>query len=145
MNVVPPVHDRLEVIASEITPNGLLPVGTAPALMVEMSSRDMARGGLWRAIPAGWERYDRPWPAPDRLGEARLLGTVHVLHGYPTPYDAVIHRVTVTPAGAACGWNAVGLGQEALSYVGLTLEDCGRVDVPMTAMPRQHVVPGNHI
>jgi hypothetical protein len=144
MSVVPPVHDILDVVASESQPDALLPLAAGPAMMVEMTSRDVSRGGAWRTTAVGWQRYDRGWVTAEQPGDATLLGTIYVLHGTPSPYDAVIHRVTVTPAGAACGWTPTLLADDALGLVGLRLAECGRV--PRVASPARslaRVGPGN--
>jgi hypothetical protein len=147
MTVVRPVHDTLDVVTREVTPNALLPLAVGPALMVEMTNRDVARGGSWRTVPAGWQRWDRGWLAADEPGEARLLGTIYVLHGTPTPYDAVIYRVTVTPTGTACGWSPTAIADDALRLVGLSLADCGRVAIASSPamLSSAHVAPGNRV
>jgi hypothetical protein len=136
MTVVHPGHDILDVVAAEAQPNALLPLAVGPAMMVEMSNREVARGGSWRTVPVGWQRYDRGWASPTDIGDARLIGTIYVLHGTPSPYDAVIHRVTVTPAGAACGWTPELLADDALALAGLRLADCGRVSRVSTPAPK---------
>lgn len=108
-------------------PAAVLPRGDARTIVAALSSRDVAKGGLWNVTPGIWQRYDRSWDGiGGALGSARLIGTIASAQGAPTRYDIVIYRVTLTPFGVRSGWSIESLCDDALSYAGLTLATCPR-------------------
>jgi hypothetical protein len=125
--VRPSSADLLDVVATSALPSLVLDLVTAHELMGQLQVADVRRSGHWLFQPNVWQRFDRPWLGPDQPGDARLLGSIYVTHGAPTVYAMTINRVTVTPAGAATGWDTDRVLAEALGLVGLTARDCGSI------------------
>jgi hypothetical protein len=82
-----------------------------------------------------WRRYDRPWRSTEDPGGSRLLGTIYVIHAYPTPYETLLHRITVTPTGAALGWTPARIADDALACVDMLLADCPRTETVSERLP----------
>ena len=71
----------------------------ARVILVELSLNSIHAGGLWRAEPSRWNRYDRPWVSTQDPGDACLLGSIQVAYGTPTKYEITIYRVSITRRG----------------------------------------------
>jgi len=123
------------VITEVIRPAAVLPESAAREVLVELAFRDVNAGGLWHARPSDWHRYDRPWPGPEDLGGAQLLGSMQVAYGTPTRYEITIYRATITAAGTQQGWTVESLCNEALGLGGLTLASCPRADLAPPPRP----------
>jgi hypothetical protein len=113
-------------VTEVIRPAAIIPEREARDILLGLAAWDVASGGLWRAEPQRWQRYDRPWDAENEPGAAELLGTIQVIYGAPTRFEVTVYRVTVTPRGEADGWTVSALCDEALELGGLTLETCPR-------------------
>jgi hypothetical protein len=99
----------------------------ARAVVRELESRDVSRGGVWSASSGLWQRYDVPWDGVGgSRGSAQLVGTVAAVYGSPNKYDITIYRVTTTDHGRACGWSVERLCDDALQYADLSLATCPR-------------------
>ncbi|PPK95402.1 hypothetical protein CLV92_106225 [Kineococcus xinjiangensis] len=113
-------------ISEVIRPAAIVPEEAARAILVELALRDVQNGGVWRAQPSLWSRYDRPWNGPDNPAGAELIGRLHVAYGTPTKYEITVYRVTVTHFGSELGWSVESLADEALGHGDLRLQDCPR-------------------
>lgn len=110
-----------------IRPAAVLREQEAARIQAALEANDVSRGGVWNAAAGLWQRYDRPWDgALGSTGNAKLVGTVGVIYGSPSRHEITIYRVTVTDEGATQGWTVESLCDDALDFVGLTLEDCPR-------------------
>ncbi len=117
-----------------IRPSAILADRDARAVLKELESRDVSRGGVWSASPGLWQRFDRPWDGSNGLkGSSKLVGTVGAVYGSPSKYDITIYRVTVTDHGAANGWTVERICDDALQYGDLTLASCLRTTLGRTA------------
>ena len=58
-----------------------------------------------------------------------VLGTIGVVYGSPSRHEITIYRVTVTSEGTSQGWTVETLCDNALDFVGMTLEDCPRAEL----------------
>ena len=110
-----------------IRPSAVLGEQAARAVVAELESRDVSRGGVWSASSGLWQRYDRAWDGiGGTRGAAQLLGTIAAVYGTPNKYDITIYRVTTTEHGRSSGWTVERLCDEALQYADLTLATCPR-------------------
>jgi hypothetical protein len=110
-----------------IRPSAVLGEAAARAVVRELESRDVSRGGVWSASSGLWQRYDVPWDGVGgSRGSAQLVGTVAAVYGSPNKYDITIYRVTTTDHGRACGWSVERLCDDALQYADLSLATCPR-------------------
>lgn len=125
-----------EAAALVMRPGAVLSEAAARAVLRALSGLDVARGGPWSCTPALWQRYDRPFNAPDGSpGDARLVGTLAVVYGTPSRYEITIHRVGVTAHGSVAGWSVQSLCDDALQHAGLTLQACVRAPGGVPAQP----------
>lgn len=122
-------------VTQVIRPAARLNESAARAVLVELALRDVRNGGLWYATPSLWERYDRPWGAPDAPALAVLLGSIQIAYGTPTTYEITIYRVTITTAGSDAGWTVDSLCNEALEFAAIDLAGCPRVDLMIPPKP----------
>ena len=118
-----------------IRPAAIVPEEAARAILVELSLNSVHSGGLWRAEPSRWNRYDRPWLSTSDPGDSNLLGSIQVAYGTPTKYEITIYRVTVTLFGSQLGWSVESLCDEALDHGGLRLQDCPRATLAAPPPP----------
>lgn len=110
-----------------IRPSAVLGEAAARAVVRELESRDVSRGGVWSASSGVWQRYDVPWDGVGGTrGSARLVGTIAAVYGTPNKYDITIYRVTTTDHGREAGWTVDALCDDALQYADLTLATCPR-------------------
>ncbi len=110
-----------------IRPSAVLGEKAAAAVVRELESRDVGRGGVWNVSPGLWQRYDVPWNGtPGGPGTAKLVGGIAAVYGTPSRYDITIYRVTTTDHGRAVGWTVEKLCDDALQYAGRTLAECPR-------------------
>ena len=120
---------------SVIRPAAILREQEAAKLQAALEANDVSCGGVWNAGPGLWQRYDRPWDGvAGMVGQARLMGTIGVVYGSPSRHEITIYRVTVSADGAEQGWTVDTLCDDALAFVGLTLEACPRAE--LAAPPR---------
>jgi hypothetical protein len=113
-----------------IRPAAVVPESSAAAIMAELTSRDVARGGVWNVSTTLWQRYSGPWDGVcGTTGSAVLIGSIAVAYETPVRNHITIYRVTVTEAGRDQGWTVEGLCDEALGYGGLTLDVCPRAEL----------------
>jgi hypothetical protein len=108
----------LDVVASGIRPSAVLDMVAAHEVMTAIQSQDVRRGGCWLFSANVWQRFERPWGGPDTPDGAQLVGTVYVTHGAPTAY------------GEQTGWEPTGVLNDALALAGLSLRDCGPIQLP---------------
>jgi len=123
------------VISEVIRPAAIVPEEAARAILVELSLNSVHAGGLWRAEPSRWNRYDLPWVSTHDPGESCLLGSIQVAYGTPTKYEITIYRVSITRRGAELGFGVQGLTDEALSHGELSLAQCPRASVQPPPRP----------
>ena len=113
-----------------IRPAAVLREQEAARLQAALEANDVARGGVWNVGPGLWQRYDQPWDGlAGMTGTARLMGTIGVVYGSPSRHEITIYRVTVTTDGIAQGWTVETLCDNALDFVGMTLDDCPRAEL----------------
>lgn len=122
-------------ISEVIRPAAIVPEDAARSILVELSLNSVHSGGVWRAEPSRWNRYDRPWRSSEDPGESLLLGSIQVAYGTPTKYEITIYRVTITRHGAEVGLTVAGLTDEALGHGDLTLADCPRAVIQPPPKP----------
>ena len=133
------MNDTIRTMAGETTsvirPAAILREQEAAKIQAALEANDVSVGGVWNAGPGLWQRYDRPWDGIGGMtGQARLMGTIGVVYGSPSRHEITIYRVTVTTDGVEQGWTVETLCDDALAFVGLTLEVCPRAE--MAAPPR---------
>lgn len=124
-----------------IRPSAVLAESAARAVIRELESRDVSRGGVWSASSGLWQRYDVAWDGlSGTRGTAQLVGTIAAVYGTPNKYDITIYRVTTTDHGRASGWTVERLCDDALQYADLTLATCPRAGLaaPPTPDPFRH-------
>ena len=110
-----------------IRPSAVLAERAARAVVSELESRDVSRGGVWSASSGVWQRYDGPWNGVGGTrGTAQLLGTIAAVYGTPNKYDITIYRVNVTAHGQESRWTVEQLCDDALQYADLSLATCPR-------------------
>lgn len=130
-----PGLDRVAV-TEVIRPAAILREDVARSILVEVSVRDVASGGVWQATPTAWTRWSGPWTGrgtpPDGI---RLVGRIEIAYGTPSRYEVTIYRVSITQFGVEQGWTIAGLTNEALGYGGVTLAECPRADMPPPPKP----------
>jgi len=117
------------VVSEVIRPAAIVPEEAARTILVELSLNSVHSGGLWRAEPSRWNRYDQPWASTDDPGDASLLGSIQVAYGTPTKYEITIYRVSITRLGAERGCTVASLTDEALGYGELSLAECPRAAI----------------
>ncbi len=123
------------VVSEVIRPAAIVPEEAARAILVELSLNSVHSGGLWRAEPSRWNRYDRPWASTQEPGESCLLGSIQVAYGTPTRYEITIYRVTISRRGTELGFTVQGLTDEALGHGDLSLAQCPRANVQAPPKP----------
>lgn len=117
-----------------IRPSAILADRDARAVLKELESRDVSRGGVWSANPGMWQRFDRPWDGSSGLkGTSKLVGSIGSIYGSPSKYDITIYRVTVTDHGAVNGWTVDRICDDALQYADLTLASCPKTTLESTS------------
>ena len=84
------------VVSEVIRPAAIVPEEAARAILVELSLNSVHSGGVWRAEPSRWNRYDKAWVSTDDPGESCLLGSIQVAYGTPTKYEITIYRVSIS-------------------------------------------------
>ena len=113
-----------------IRPAAVLREQEAARLQAALEANDVSRGGVWNVGPGLWQRYDQPWDGVSGMvGASQLMGTVGVVYGSPSRHEITIYRVTVTLAGINAGWTVETLCDDALGFVGLTLDECPRAEL----------------
>ena len=130
------LYDDLTV-TEVIRPAAVLSETNARIVLDGLRTQDVSQGGHWHAEPGCWRLYEHPWAgaresADDRAG---LIGSIQVAYGMPSRYEITIFRATITVAGSRCGYTVTSLCDEALSFAGLTLSTCPRIDLPAPPQP----------
>jgi len=128
-------------VTQVIRPAAVLPEVEAKTVLSELGRRDARANGLWNSTPSVWERFDRPWVHQHAPGEAKLIGSMHVVYDSPRRYEITIYRAVITIHGHDQGWDVGALSDEALGFAGLSLSTCPRtsLNAPPPVFPR----PGN--
>jgi hypothetical protein len=102
----------------------------AARLLTALERRDVGQGGVWVASASLWQRYDQPWNGGHGgRGDAKLVGSIGVMYDAPTRQQITMYRVTLTAAGHELGWTVEAICNDALSWVGLTLDSCPRAEL----------------
>jgi hypothetical protein len=113
-----------------IRPAAVVPEASAASIIEQLSTRDVARGGVWNVSPTLWQRYSGAWDGiGGTTGSALLIGSIAVAYETPVRNHITIYRVTITEGGRDLGWTVEALCDEALGYGGLTLDACPRADL----------------
>ena len=121
---------QLGVDTLVLRPAAVLDHRVAARLLAELERRDVSRGGLWVASASLWQRYDQPWDGGHGgRGDAQLIGSIGVMYDAPTRQQITMYRVTLTTGGLAKGWTVEAICDDALSWVGLTLDSCPRAEL----------------
>lgn len=122
-------EDVLDVVAHGVRLDVTFDMVGAHQVMTGLRTQDVRRGGCWLFSANVWQRFDRPWSGPDTPAGAQLVGSIYVTHGAPTAYDVTINRATVTPYGEHNGWTPEHVVNDALALAGLSLRDCGSINL----------------
>jgi hypothetical protein len=109
------------VLSEVIRPAAIVPEEAARAILVELSLNSVHSGGVWRAEPSRWNRYDKPWDSTGDPGDSK--------------YEITIYRVSITRLGTEIGLTVAGLTNEALGHGDLTLADCPRASIAPPPKP----------
>jgi hypothetical protein len=123
------------VVSEVIRPAAIVPEEAARAILVELSLNSVHSGGVWRAEPSRWNRYDKPWLSTEDPGDSCLLGSIQVAYGTPTKYEITIYRVSISRRGSELGLTVQGLTDEALGHGDLSLADCPRASIQPPPKP----------
>jgi hypothetical protein len=119
-----------------IRPAAVLREQEAVRIQAALEAHDVSRGGVWNVGPGLWQRYDQPWDGvAGMVGTSRLMGTIGVIYGSPSRHEITIYRVTVSGEGANQGWTVETLCDDALAFVGMTLEECPRAELKAPPTP----------
>ena len=111
-----------------IRPAAILDERAANRVLEELKRLDISNGGVWNATSSLWQRYDIAWDGmAGTRGNARLLGSIAVMYDAPNRHQITIYKVTISVFGKELGWDVNALCDDALTWVGLTLESCPRV------------------
>src|SRR3954465_14212687 len=117
-------------VTKVIRPAAVVPESSAASIIEQLSTRDVARGGVWNVSPTLWQRYSGAWDGiGGTTGTALLIGSIAVAYEKPVRNHTPIYRVTITEGGRDQGWTVEALCDEALGYGGLTLDACPRADL----------------
>jgi hypothetical protein len=121
---------RSEELTKVLRPAAVVPESSAARIIEQLSTRDVARGGVWNVSTTLWQRYSGAWDGiGGTTGSAVLIGSIAVAYETPVRNHITIYRVTITEGGRDCGWTVEALCDEALGYGGLTLDACPRADL----------------
>jgi hypothetical protein len=121
---------RSDELTKVIRPAAVVPEASAAMIIEQLTSRDVARGGVWNVSPTLWQRYSGAWDGiGGTTGSALLIGSIAVAYETPVRNHITIYRVTITEGGRDLGWTVEALCDEALGYGGLTLDACPRADL----------------
>src|SRR3954465_15670893 len=120
--------------AGELTkvlrPAAVVPEASAARIIEQLSTRDVARGGVWNVSATLWQRYSGAWDGiGGTTGSAVLIGSVAVAYETPVRNHITIYRATITEGGRDSGWPVEGLCDGPLGSGGLTLDACPRADL----------------
>jgi len=121
---------RSDELTKVLRPAAVVPEASAAAIIEQLSTRDVARGGVWNVSATLWQRYSGAWDGiGGTTGSAVLIGSIAVAYETPVRNHITIYRVTITEGGRDSGWTVEALCDEALGYGGLTLDACPRADL----------------
>jgi hypothetical protein len=121
---------RSEELTKVLRPAAVVPEASAARIIEQLSTRDVARGGVWNVSATLWQRYSGAWDGiGGTTGSAVLIGSIAVAYETPVRNHITIYRVTITEGGRDSGWTVEALCDEALGYGGLTLDACPRADL----------------
>src|SRR3954451_4682041 len=121
---------RSDELTKVIRPAAVVPEASAARIIEQLSTRDVARGGVWNVSATLWQRYSGAWDGiGGTTGSAVLIGSVAVAYETPVRNHITIYRVTITEGGRDLGWPVEALSNEALAYGGPTLDACPRADL----------------
>jgi hypothetical protein len=121
---------RSEELTKVLRPAAVVPESSAAAIIEQLSTRDVSRGGVWNVSATLWQRYSGAWDGiGGTTGSALLIGSIAVAYETPVRNHITIYRVTITEGGRDLGWTVEALCDEALGYGGLTLDACPRADL----------------
>lgn len=110
-----------------IRPAAVLPERAAREILSWLQTHDVSLGGCWSSAVGSVQRYSGPFDGPSGMrGTAVLLGSLHITWD---TYEATIYRVSITDAGAACGYTVDRLCDEVLRVANLTLASCPRANL----------------
>jgi len=116
-------------LTSQVRPALVLAERESRALLAAARDHDVLVGGRFSAGPAGIQFWDRPWAAPDHIGDAQHLGSVDWSYDTPVKHYVTIYRSIVTDAGVASGQSPLSILQTVLGLCGLDL-DGDRLSLP---------------
>lgn len=108
---------------SQVRPALVLPEREVRDLLAAAARRDVARGGVFSAGPAGIQLWSGPWDGPaGQRGAAELMGSVDWSYDTPNRHYITIYRALVTAAGATAGLTTSDVLDRVLSLSGLHLD-----------------------
>src|SRR3954454_23097414 len=83
-----------------IRPAAVVPESSAASIIEQLSTRDVARGGVWKVSPTRGPRYSGPrGRTGGTTGSALLIASIPVAYETPVRNPITIHRVTITEGG----------------------------------------------
>lgn len=124
--------------ASQVRPALVLPEREVRELLAAAARRDVSRGGVFSAGPAGIQLWSGAWDGPaGQHGSAQLLGSVDWSYDTPNRHYITIYRALVTAHGAAAGLTTGTVLEQVLSLAGLrnSLTDEAESTVPAPRDP----------
>jgi hypothetical protein len=124
-------------VTEVIRPAAVLSETDARSVLRILQADDVRAGGHWLTEPGAWRLYEHPWDAASSgsFESASLIGSIQVAFGMPTRFETTIFRASITVTGSRCGYTVTSLCDEVLSFVGLTLATCRRIDIPAPPKP----------
>ena len=130
------LYDDLTV-TEVIRPAAVLSETNARVVLSALQANDVRQGGRWQAEPGCWRLYESPWAkeSESAADKERLIGSIQVAYGMPTRHEITIFRATITVNGSRWGYSVTSLCDEALSFAGITLAKCPRVDLVAPPKP----------
>ncbi len=121
---------------SQVRPALVLPEREVRDLLAAASRRDVSRGGVFSAGPAGIQLWSGAWDGPaGQHGSAELLGSVDWSYDTPNRHYITIYRALVTAAGAAQGLTTGAVLDAVLGLAGLHI-DLDQVTASAVPTPR---------
>src|SRR4051794_41491054 len=75
---------RSDELTKVLRPAAVVPEASAAAIIEQLSTRDVARGGVWNVSATLWQRYSGAWDGiGGTTGSAGLIGSIPGPHETP--------------------------------------------------------------
>src|SRR4051812_49709279 len=110
---------RSDELTKVLRPAAVVPEASAAAIIEQLSTRDVARGGVWNVSATLWQRYSGAWDGiGGTTGSAVLIGSIAVAYETPVRNHITIYPGTITEGGRDSRWTVEALCDEALRHRG---------------------------